>query len=131
MNEFHTWLINIQPKVPPKSKLGEAINYALNQWETLVVYLSDGRLDIDNNSTERMIKPFALGRKNWLFSGNEKGARASAIIYSLLETAKANNLEPYAYFRYVLTHLPYAQTDDERKMLLPQYCEKNKIDALP
>lgn len=131
MNEFHAWLINIQPKVPPKSKLGDAIHYALNQWSTLVVYLSDGRLDIDNNSTERMIKPFALGRKNWLFSGNEKGACASAIIYSLLETAKANNLEPYAYFRYILTHLPYAQNDDERKILLPQYCDPNLINTLP
>lgn len=131
MNEFHAWLINIQPKVPPKSKLGGALNYALNQWSTLVVYLSDGRLDIDNNSTERMIKPFALGRKNWLFSGNEKGACASAIIYSLLETAKANNLEPYAYFRYILTHLPYAQTNEERKMLLPQYCDHDSIYSLP
>jgi transposase len=131
INEFHAWLLSIQPKVPPRSKLGEAINYALNQWPTLVVYLSDGRLDIDNNSTERMIKPFALGRKNWLFSGNENGANASAIIYSLLETAKANHLEPYAYFRYLLTYLPYAETDDERKMLLPQYCDQSSINSLP
>ena len=131
INEFHTWLLSIQPKVPPRSKLGEAIYYALNQWSTLVVYLSDGRLDIDNNSTERMIKPFALGRKNWLFSGNENGAKASAIIYSLLETAKANDLEPYSYFRYILTHLPYAQTDEERKILLPQYCNQNLLNSLP
>ena len=131
INEFHTWLLSIQPKVPPRSKLGEAIYYALNQWSTLVVYLSDGRLDIDNNSTERMIKPFALGRKNWLFSGNENGAKASAIIYSLLETAKANELEPYSYFRYILTHLPYAQTDEERKNLLPQYCNQNLLNSLP
>ena len=105
----------------PKSLLGRAINYALNQWDRLVIYLEDGRLRPDNNLAENAIRPFAVGRKNWLFSGHPRGADASATIYSLIETAKANGLEPYRYLRHLFEHLPTATTDAQRKALLPQH----------
>ena len=79
---------------PPKSLLGKAIAYALGQWDRLTVYLEDGLLGPDNNPAENAIRPFAVGRKNWLFSGSPSGARASAAIYSLIESAKANGLNP-------------------------------------
>ena len=105
---------------PPKSLLGKAISYALKQWDRLVVYLEDGRLRPDNNLAENAIRPFAVGRKNWLFSGHPRGADASATLYTLIETAKANGLEPYRYLRYLFEHLPAATTDAQRKALLPQ-----------
>lgn len=105
---------------PPKSLLGKAIAYARNQWSRLIVYLEDGRLRIDNNLVENAIRPFAVGRKNWLFSGSPRGAKASAAIYSLIETAKANRLEPYAYLRFLFERLPYAKSRDELRALLPQ-----------
>ncbi len=92
--------------VPPKNPLAGAIGYTLNNWNSLTTYLEDGRLDIDNNAAERAIRPFAIGRKNWLFMGNPNGAKAASIIYSLIETAKANGLEPYKYLRYLLETIP-------------------------
>ena len=92
--------------VPPKNPLAKAIGYTLNNWKPLTVYLEDGRLDIDNNAAERAIRPFAIGRKNWLFMGNPKGAEAAAVIYSLIETAKGNGIEPYKYLRHVLETIP-------------------------
>ena len=105
---------------PPKSLLGKAIAYARNQWSRLIVYLEDGRLRIDNNLVENAIRPFAVGRKNWLFSGSPRGAKASAAFYSLIETAKANGLEPYAYLRFLFERLPYAKSKDGLQALLPQ-----------
>jgi hypothetical protein len=78
---------------------------------------------IDNNHVENVIRPFALGRKNWLFMGNERGAIAAANIYSLIMTAKANQLDPYRYLRYLLEQLPRCKTDEQRKLLLPQHCK--------
>jgi transposase len=104
--DIKKWLDKHRHRVPPKSALGQAIQYALNQWPYLIVYIEDGRLEIDTNSIERMIKPFALGRKNWLFCGNTAGAKASAIIYSLTQTCLVNAVDPYQYFRKVLTEIP-------------------------
>ena len=112
---------------PPKSLLGRAISYALKQWDRLVVYLEDGRLRPDNNLAENAIRPFAVGRKNWLFSGHPRGADASATLYSLIETAKANGLEPYRYLRHLFEHLPAATTDAQRKALLPQYLDPKNL----
>ena len=112
---------------PPKSLLGKAISYALKQWDRLTVYLEDGRLRPDNNLAENAIRPFAVGRKNWLFSGHPRGAAASAILYSLIETAKANGLEPYRYLRHLFEHLPAATTDAQRKALLPQYLDPESL----
>jgi transposase len=120
LNEFKDWLDKTAPRASPKSAIGLAINYTLNQWKYLINYCLDGRLEIDNNAIERMIKPFALGRKNWMFAGNTKGACASAIIYSLVQTCKINNIEPYEYFRYALTEMPNITTSDvELENLLP------------
>ena len=115
---------------PPKSLLGRAIGYALKLWDRLVAYLEDGRLRPDNNLAENAIRPFAVGRKNWLFSGHPRGADASATIYSLIETAKANGLEPYRYLRHLFEHLPAATTDAQRKALLPQYSDPQSLIIL-
>ena len=112
---------------PPQSLLGRAISYALKQWDRLVIYLEDGRLRPDNNLAENAIRPFAVGRKNWLFSGHPRGADASATLYSLIETAKANDLEPYHYLRHLFEHLPAATTDAQRKALLPQYLDPKNL----
>ena len=105
--------------VPPKSKLGKAMNYMLKQWKKLIVYTTDGRLNIDNNLCENAVRPFVMGRKSWLFATSVAGANASANLYSLVETAKANGHEPYAYLLTVLTKLPAARTLEEIEALLP------------
>jgi transposase len=119
LDRFKTWLDTHHSQVPPKSLLGKAIQYALNQWDRLVVYLEAGFLKPDNNVAENAIRPFVLGRKNWLFAGAPKGAHASATMFSLIETAKANGLEPYQYLRYVFEKLPTADTIDDLRALLP------------
>ena len=93
-------------EVAPKSKLGQAFTYMQNQWESLTNYLKDGRLEISNNRAERSIKPFVMGRKNFLFANTPRGAKASAVTYSIIETAKANGLDPYCYLRFLLKRLP-------------------------
>lgn len=112
---------------PPKSLLGRALSYALAQWPRLGIYLEDGRLRPDNNLAENAIRPFAVGRKNWLFSGHPRGADASAALYSLIESAKANGVESYAYLRFLFANLPLAATKTEIQALLPQNIEKNRL----
>ncbi|MCG9966886.1 transposase, partial [Pelotomaculum terephthalicicum JT] len=101
--------------------------YCLNQWDNLKNFLLDGRLEIDNNRAERSIKPFVIGRKNFLFSNTPRGARGSAIIYSIIETAKENNLKPFNYLTYLFEQLPNVDTSDATVIdsLLPW------SDALP
>lgn len=119
LKEFKQWLDDNIHHVRPKSPLGDAFGYALNQWEKLTCYVNDGRLEMDNGESERKIKPFVIGRKNWLFCNSVAGAKAAEIIYSLIETAKYHNVEPYSYLRYVLTRLPNITTESELEMLLP------------
>ena len=119
IEQLHAWLIETQPKVPPKSALGNAITYLANQWTHLIGYLEDGAYPIDNNTVENAIRPFAIGRKNWLFSQSVQGAKASANLYSLLETAKANGVEPYAYLKRVFSEVPNASSFDDIDKLLP------------
>ena len=111
------WLDTCKDQVPPKSLLGKAINYCLNQWARLFNYIKDGHAGIDNNVAENAIRPFVLGRKNWLFSGTPEGARASALLYSLIETAKANKLEPYSYLRFLFEKLPTTAAEEIRNLL--------------
>lgn len=105
------------PKVPPKGPLAEAIGYTLNHWTALTRYLDDGRLEIDNNAIERAIRPVAQGRANWLFVASERGGHAAAALYSLIESAKANGHNPYAYLRDVLTRLPVTKAKDIDSLL--------------
>jgi transposase len=114
-------------QVPPASTTGKALNYLHNEWDKLIHYLDDGRLEIDNNAAENAIRPFVLGRKNWLFSTTVKGMKASANLYSLIETAKANGLEPYAYLRYLFTELPKAETVEAIEALLPGNLSEEQI----
>lgn len=92
--------------VPPNSKTGKGLAYVLNQEKYLKVFLTDGDVPIDNSASERAIRTFCLGKKNWLFHNSIKGAHSSALVYSISETAKLNNLRPYYYFKYILTELP-------------------------
>jgi hypothetical protein len=129
LEEMRTWLDQSLPQIPPSSATGKALNYLHNEWGQLIRYLDDGRLEIDNNGAENAIRPFVLGRKNWLFSASVKGVKASANLYSLIETAKANGLEPYAYLRRVFAELPQAETVEAIEALLPGAYAKNHIDA--
>jgi transposase len=108
-----------QPLVPPQSALGKAMGYMHQQWDKLNVYVTDGRLCIDNNLIENSIRPFVIGRKNLLFCDTVAGAKSSANLYSLIETAKANGIEPYAYLQKVFTKLPNAATVGDVEDLLP------------
>lgn len=112
LDDFYVWLKKQRQQALPKSTFGQAVTYCLNQWENLNNFLLDGRLEIDNNRAERSIKPFVIGRKNFLFSNTPRGAKSSAIIYSIIETAKENNLKPFNYLTYLFEQLPNVDTDD-------------------
>lgn len=120
---FKKWLDNNLTKTPMQSKIGEAIRYSLSNWKLLNNYLKDGRIEIDNNLLENAIRPFAVGRKNWLFHGSPAGAKAGAIIYSLIETCKVNNVEPYKYFCTMLHRLRECVVEDDYRKLLPQFIQ--------
>lgn len=100
-----------------------AIRYSLSNWSALNSYLKDGRIEIDNNLAENAIRPFALGRKNWLFQGSPKGAKAGATFYSLIETCKANNIEPYQYFCAMLHRIRFCKSQEDYQALLPQFIQ--------
>jgi transposase len=119
LDTIKQWLDTTAPRVLPKGLLGKAIAYALGQWPILTTFLDDGHLEIDNNTAENAIRPFVVGRKNWLFAGSPKGAEVSALLYSLIETAKANGLEPWAYLNHLFEHLPTAKTAEAIAALLP------------
>ncbi len=119
LNELHDWLQENITRVPRDSLTGKAISYTLNQWEYLIGYLKEGRLNISNALAENAVRPFAVGRRNWLFADTSRGAKASATCYSLIETAKANGLEPFDYIRYVLQHIAQARTVEDFEALLP------------
>jgi len=105
-DDFFMWVESTQKQTLPKSQLASAITYANNQKQWLMNFLLDGRLEISNNRAERSIRPFTVGRKNWLFSYCTKGAQASAVVYSIIETAQANGLVPFLYLNYLFQTLP-------------------------
>jgi transposase len=119
LDEIKAWLDDKASKVLPKGLLGEAIQYTRKQWPILVTFLQDGHLEIDNNLAENAIRPFAVGRRAWLFSGSPRGAEASAMLYTLVETAKAAGLEPRAYLHYLFETLPTVTSPDGFEALLP------------
>lgn len=127
LEEFKAWMDKRVDQTPPKSLLGKAFSYALANWPRLIRYLEDGRLKPDNNAAENAIRPFVVGRKNWLFSGHPNGAQTSATLYSLIETAKACGLEPYRYLRFLFERLPYAASEADYQALLPQTVEAAQL----
>lgn len=119
LEELKRWLDKSLLTVAPKTALGTALAYCERQWHKVTRYAQDGRLNIDNNRAERAIKPFVIGRKNWLFSNTERGAAASAMIYSIVETAKANGINVEAYLQMLLEELPKMQEGDSLNRLMP------------
>jgi transposase len=103
----------------PKSTMGKAVSYALSQWESLVVYLKEPRIEIDNNLVENAIRPTALGKKNWLFFGDADAGERSAILYSIIESCRRHDIEPYTYLHEVLTRLP-SMTNRQIKDIVPK-----------
>jgi transposase len=118
LESFHTWLVKTQQQVPPKTALGKAVHYTLEYWQELTKYTENGDWPIDNNAAENAIRPFVIGRKNWLFSNSQRGATGSANLYSLIETAKANGREPYAYLSWLFEKLPNSSPCDI-ELLMP------------
>jgi transposase len=117
--KFHAWLEALAPQVLPQSLLGKAVLYTLGQWPKLTTFLTHGEAPLDNNRCENAIRPFVVGRKGWLFSDTVPGAVASANLYSIVETAKANGVEPHAYLSLLFARLPYATTVEDFEALLP------------
>ena len=118
-DEFHEWLLEMQKKVPPSLKFGRAISYALSSWKHLLNYLDCPDLFVDNSIAERSIKPFVIGRKNWLFSGSETGAASSCFLFTLIENAKYYKLDPYEYLRCVFEQSVNCKTEKDFEKLLP------------
>ena len=117
VDAYFTWAKQNLLSVTPKSKTAKGLTYSLNQEKYLKTFLEDGEVPMDNNSAEQAIRPFCVGKKNWVMIDTIAGAEASAIIYSIAETAKANNLKPYHYFEYLLTEVP----NKRKKCLI--YCK--------
>ena len=115
VDAFFAYLKTIN--VSKKDKFGDAVGYARNQEKYLRVFLTDGDVPIDNNASERAIRGFCIGKKNWQMIDTINGAKSSAIIYSIAETAKANNLKPYEYFEHLLTEIPKHMDDSDRSFL--------------
>jgi transposase len=128
LDEMREWLDSVRDTVPPESLTGKALGYLHNQWPKLVRVLEDGRLELDTNAVENSIRPFVVGRKAWLFADTVAGAEASANLYSLVETAKANEIEPYAYLCHVFTELPKATCLEDFEALLPYRLDRTLLE---
>jgi transposase len=126
LEKFKVWLLQHITKVPKQHQLGKAIYYVINHWEKLINYLKNGQLEIDNNKIENLIRPLALGRKNYLFMGSPEGAKAGAIFYSLIATCTANKIEPYQYFCTMLHQIHLCKNESDYQNLLPQLIALNR-----
>jgi len=129
LRDLKDWMDKNMGKSPKDSLISTALIYMNNQWPKLIRYCEDGNIPISNILAENAIRPFVIGRKAWLFSDTPKGARASGIFYSLIETAKANGVEPYAYLRHIFKALPYADSVEKIEALLP-WNVKGDVTAL-
>jgi len=128
LKQLETWLIQTKSQVPPKSHIGNAIDYTLKQWLYVMKYVHYGEAEIDTNWVENAIRPFALGRRNWLFVGNERSAQIGALFYSLIQSAKLNNLNPRIYLHYILTQVHALRKKEiEAKDLLPHRIDREKL----
>ena len=119
LEEFKSWLLKRANEVPPENLMGKAINYSLRQWDKMTAYLESCHLTPDNNACERAIRPFVIGRKNWLMAGSPEGAKSSCAIYSLIETAKQNDIIPAHYLTALFEKAPYAKSSEDWEKLLP------------
>lgn len=126
LDKLHDYLVEIAPTVLPKSSLGTSIAYTLNHWEGLTNYLKDGRLEFDNNGTERENKSFAMARKNYLFADTVEGAIALCNLFSIVRTAILHDLDPYQYLVTIFEQLPYCETLEDYERLLPWNINLNK-----
>ena len=129
LKDFHAWLEALAPKVLPESRIGKAVLYTLRQWQKLCVFLTHGDVPLTNNRVENAIRPFAVGRKGWLFSDTVKGALASANLYSLVETCKANGVEPHAYLTFLFERLPHLKTVEDYEAILPWHAKTGRRPA--
>ena len=129
LEKLHQNLLKKASDVMPKSAFGEAVHYTLNCWSGLTQYLRNGHIPIDNNGAENGIRPFVIGRKNWMFCDTVNGAHASARLYSIIETAKANGLEPYQYLRHLFTELPKTSCEADVQKLLPWRIDRLTIQS--
>ena len=129
-DRFHRWLTELAPQVVPQSRLGRAVHYTLGQWPKLTVFLKHGEVPLDNNRCENAIRPFVVGRKGWLFSDTVAGAKASANLFSLVETCKSNGIEPHAYLLELFTRLPQLRSVVDFEAMLPWNVHSSrKLDA--
>jgi hypothetical protein len=130
MREFHDWLVEQRsdPRVLPKSSLGKAVRYTLNQWKELTLFLNDGALPIDNNETENELRRLTIGRKNWLFVGSSRGGEVAAAMYTLASSAARHHLDVWAYVDDCLRQLAGGSTDFES--LLPDVWRQSHPEAI-
>jgi transposase len=128
IEKFDVWIHEAETQVPPGSHIGKAISYTLKQWPYVMKYVHYGEVEIDTNWVENQIRPFALGRRNWLFIGNERSAQIGALFYSLIQSAKLNNLNPKIYLHYVLTQVHALRKKEiEARDLLPHRIDIDKL----
>ena len=129
LESFKEWLTKKSETVLPSSLVGKAVGYTLGQWDKLVRYLDHAELTPDNNAAENAIRPFVLGRKNFLFSGSPRGATASCNLFSIIETAKQNGMNPYGYLYYILSRLPEVESTGEWETLLPSQLDPQDVNT--
>ena len=131
LDALRAWSNKTEPLVPPGSELGQALRYLHRHWAGLIRYVDDGRYHISTILVENAIRPFAVGRRAWLFSDTVAGAKSSANLYSIIETAKINSLDPYSYLRHLFTMLPRAQTLEDIEALLPWCIDPERLERGP
>ena len=129
LDAFFAWIESESKLALPKSKYGQAIEYARNQREKVMRVFEDGRLELDNSLAERTVKPFVIGRKNWIFANTAGGADASCILYSIVESAKLNGLIPFEYLKYILEIMPTMRLNEENIDRLLPWSKELPIDV--
>jgi transposase len=125
LNQLKKWAESQVGEVLPKSLLNKAINYMLKHWYGLIRYLEAGHLKPDNNTAEQVIRAIAPGRKNWLFVGSDRGGRAAAILFSIVQSCKIQGINPWEYLIDMLTRLPYCKNEEDYRALIPGYWKKD------